>query len=326
MKVDPTQSALVISMLERILLRCPQAIWAHHDFLVHTQDLQRMASGSTGHPADAHSKMLDEIWRALPVKPQSYDVALDLALIALQLGRWTQALTFLHHSIDDFGDSCVTRLNAARAYLQLGDCVSCQASLERAAILEPSTHTVESELMKLKAFRTISQERLGFEIRRDPVASRWAITLIGAHHAPQLRRYSQTPDLRRQLSLPNFRSSTMAEAWINDASSYQDQVLCAVLERHRGFIGLIGMDIDAESSAIHYWITPEFRRQGAAATSLSGMLQIARELGCQRVVARVRAGNINSSKTIERVGFSYVDAESNAYELLYEYDFRKIHN
>lgn len=84
----------------------------------------------------------------------------------------------------------------------------------------------------------------------------------------------------------------------------------AITHHHLGFIGVISFGVLPATHlevVIGYWIGHAFQKQGYASQAIQLLLSVLKQIDVYRVLAEVYPNNTNSSRLLERLGFSCED-------------------
>lgn len=127
---------------------------------------------------------------------------------------------------------------------------------------------------------------------------------LGHHHISAFARQYYDPAIARLCCLPQFDSDEKWHQWVDEVSSYGDQVVFAVLHEEWGFVGSVSLVLHEEVGFFYYWIGPDFQGNGLGPKAVNLMLAMAREsCGMHTCYAKVFEYNRASQRGLEKLGF-----------------------
>jgi len=226
----------------------------------------------------------------------------DLLDLAAAWGCWPLAI--------EVGQAllCVQRHDAALldrlrdAYHQMGEpdaAFDASVALQLACPAQPAHAARHRELVAWRDWRAgtlpaSEPAHAGDVLRLEP---------LGHHHRDDFGWQYDDPDIAELCSLPHFESRAAWHDWLDGLHRFGDNP-CAVLHRHWGLIGFVGLSLHRGVGCLYYWIGRDFQGHGFGAHAASMLLAAAhRHAGMAVCYAKVYAYNLPSRRTLERMGF-----------------------
>lgn len=131
---------------------------------------------------------------------------------------------------------------------------------------------------------------------------------LGQHHMRDFAWQYEDPAIAELCCLPRFDGAQGWLAWLEENNGYPDQLLCAVLHRHWGFIGSVCLILLDGLGYFYFWIGRAFRGAGHGSAAVRLLLRSAREhWSMQACYTKAFEYNGPSRRALAKLGFAELD-------------------
>lgn len=258
--------------------------------------------------AAAWSQALHAVWAQLLPHDRALPLHREVALSAMRIADWPLAKQAWRRGIEAHGECAHDLAQLGWCHLRTGNARQASIHVAQALALEPADPLALQADKQLQ--HRLSQRDAGWRRAIEHRCGGLVLEPLDVLHLDALAHQYRDPQIALMAGLPALPADGNARRWFESEFAREARTDYAVVHTELGFVGHVGLEVDAGCALFVFWTGIDFQGRGLGIEAGRALADFAATRGVSCIFASAYSDNSRSLRALQAIGFERLPVRS----------------